>query len=130
MSLFGSMTTAITGLNAQARALGHVSDNVANSQTAGFKRIDTSFVSYLTESTQSVHRSGSVVARPDYTHTISGPIAQSENPLSLAISPTLTASYPCTENSSSAFSRIFCLVSSCFILSSAVCTNDRLLASL
>ncbi len=86
MSLFGAMTTAITGLSAQARALGHVSDNVANSQTAGFKRIDTSFVSYLTESTQSVHRSGSVVARPDYTNSISGPIAQSENPLSLAIS--------------------------------------------
>lgn len=86
MSLFGAMTTAITGLSAQARALGHVSDNVANSQTAGFKRIDTSFVSYLTESTQTVHRSGSVVARPDYTNTVSGPIAQSENPLSMAIS--------------------------------------------
>lgn len=86
MSLFGSMTTAITGLNAQARALGHVSDNVANSQTAGFKRTDTNFVSYLTESTQSVHRPGSVVARPDYTNTLAGPIAQSENPLSMAIS--------------------------------------------
>ncbi len=86
MSLFGSMTTAITGLNAQARALGHVSDNVANSQTAGFKRTDTNFVSYLTESTQSVHRPGSVIARPDYTNTVAGPIAQSENPLSMAIS--------------------------------------------
>ena len=86
MSLFGAMTTAITGLSAQARALGHVSDNVANSQTAGFKRTDTNFVSYLTESTQSVHRPGSVVARPDYTNTVAGPIAQSENPLSMAIS--------------------------------------------
>ena len=86
MSLFGSMTTAITGLNAQARALGHVSDNVANSQTAGFKRTDTNFVSYLTESTQSVHRPGFVLARPDYTNTVAGPIAQSENPLSMAIS--------------------------------------------
>jgi flagellar hook protein FlgE len=86
MSLFGAMTTAITGLSAQARALGHVSDNVANSQTVGFKRTDTNFVSYLTESTQTVHRPGSVVARPDYTNTVAGPIAQSENPLSMAIS--------------------------------------------
>lgn len=86
MSLFGAMTTAITGLNAQARALGHVSDNVANSQTVGFKRTDTNFVSYLTESTQTVMRSGSVVARPDYTNTIAGTISQSENSLSLAIS--------------------------------------------
>lgn len=86
MSLFGAMTTAITGLNAQARALGHVSDNVANSQTVGFKRTDTNFVSYLTESSQQVHRPGSVVARPDYTNAIAGPIAQSDNPLSMAIS--------------------------------------------
>ena len=85
MSLFGSMTTAISGLNAQARALGHVSDNVANSQTAGFKRTDTNFVSYLTDSTLSLHRPGSVVARPDYTNTVQGTIEQSENPLSLAI---------------------------------------------
>jgi flagellar hook protein FlgE len=85
MSLFGSMTTAISGLTAQARALGHVSDNVANSQTVGFKRVDTNFVSYLTDSTQSVHRPGSVVARPDYTNTVQGTIEQSENPLALAV---------------------------------------------
>jgi flagellar hook protein FlgE len=85
MSLFGSMTTAISGLTAQARALGHVSDNVANSQTAGFKRTDTNFVSFLTDSTLVVHRPGSVVARPDYTNTVQGTIEQSENPLSLAI---------------------------------------------
>lgn len=85
MSLFGSMTTAISGLNAQARALGHVSDNVANSQTVGFKRTDTNFVSFLTDSSQTVHRPGSVVARPDYTNTVQGTIEQSENPLALAI---------------------------------------------
>ncbi len=85
MSLFGSMTTAISGLTAQARALGHVSDNVANSQTVGFKRTDTNFVSFLTDSTLSIHRPGSVVARPDYTNTVQGTIEQSENPLALAI---------------------------------------------
>ncbi len=85
MSLFGSMTTAISGLTAQARALGHVSDNVANSQTVGFKRADTNFVSFLTDSTQVVHRPGSVVARPDYTNTVQGTIEQSENPIALAI---------------------------------------------
>lgn len=85
MSLFGSLTTAISGLTAQSRALGHISDNVANSQTVGFKRTDTNFVSYLTDSTLSVHRPGSVVARPDYTNTVQGTIEQSENPLALAV---------------------------------------------
>ncbi|MBW8270442.1 flagellar hook protein FlgE [Caldovatus aquaticus] len=85
MSLFGSMTTAISGLTAQARALGHIADNVANSQTIGFKRTDTNFVDLLTDSSDVLHRPGSVIARPDYTNTVQGPIEQSENPLALAI---------------------------------------------
>jgi flagellar hook protein FlgE len=43
MSLFGAIGTAISGLGAQSAAFGNISDNVANSQTTGFKRIDTSF---------------------------------------------------------------------------------------
>jgi flagellar hook protein FlgE len=85
MSLLGSMTTAISGLSAQARALGHVSDNVANSQTVGFKRVDTNFTSWLTRSTQRLHMPGSVEARPDYTNTVQGTIEQTENPLAMAI---------------------------------------------
>lgn len=85
MSLLGSMTTAISGLAAQARALGHVSDNVANSQTVGFKRTDTNFTSWLTRSTLRLNMPGSVEARPDYTNTIQGTIEQVENPLAMAI---------------------------------------------
>ncbi|MFT8243059.1 flagellar hook protein FlgE [Roseomonas sp. BN140053] len=86
MSLYGSMVTAISGLTAQSRALGHVADNVANSQTTGYKRVDTSFEDYVTNSTQRLHESGSVVARPDYTNSLQGSIAQSDNTLALAIS--------------------------------------------
>lgn len=85
MSLFGSMTTAIGGLTAQSRALGHISDNVANSQTIGFKRIDTSFVSYITSTSERLHTPGSVTARPDFTHTIQGTIEQVENKTALAV---------------------------------------------
>ena len=85
MSLLGSMTTAISGLSAQARALGHVSDNVANSQTVGFKRTDTNFTNWLTRSNLRVNLPGSVEARPDYTNTVQGTIEQVENPLAMAI---------------------------------------------
>lgn len=85
MSLFGAMTTAISGLTAQSRALAHISDNVANSQTVGYKRVDTNFVSYLTDSSLASHRSGSVVARPDYRNSVQGTIEQTENPLGMAI---------------------------------------------
>jgi flagellar hook protein FlgE len=85
MSLLGSMTTAISGLTAQARALGHVSDNVANSQTIGFKRVDTNFTSWLTRSNLRLHMPGSVEARPAYTNTVQGTVEQTENPLAMAI---------------------------------------------
>ena len=41
MGIFGALTTAVTGLRAQSFALENVSGNIANSQTTGFKRIDT-----------------------------------------------------------------------------------------
>lgn len=85
MSLLGSLTTAISGLSAQSRALGHISDNVANSQTVGFKRTDTNFISYLTRSNQRLHLPGAVEARPDHQISIQGTIEQSENPLAMAV---------------------------------------------
>ncbi len=86
MSLYSSMNTALSGMNAQSRALGHISDNIANSQTTGFKRTDTNFVSYISESNSEVHRPGTVLARPDFTNQVQGTIEQVENPLALAIS--------------------------------------------
>jgi flagellar hook protein FlgE len=86
MSLYSSMNTALSGMSAQSRALGHVSDNIANSQTVGFKRTDTNFVSYISESNNELHRPGTVLARPDFTNQLQGTIEQVENPLAMAIS--------------------------------------------
>ena len=85
MSLLGAMNTAISGLTAQSNAFGNISDNVANSQTIGFKRIDTNFVDYLTTSSASNNTPGVVLARPDYVNDVQGTIQQQENPLSLAV---------------------------------------------
>ncbi|HEY4252831.1 MAG TPA: flagellar hook protein FlgE [Roseomonas sp.] len=85
MSLFGSMTTAISGLTAQSRALGNISDNVANSQTVGYKRVDTNFVSYITDSTARQNLPGSVQARPDYRNSLQGTPVPSDNPLAMAV---------------------------------------------
>ena len=43
MGIFGAMTTAVSGLSAQAYALENISGNIANSQTTAFKRIETAF---------------------------------------------------------------------------------------
>ncbi len=58
MSLFSALDTSVSGLSAQSAAFGNISDNVANSQTVGFKGVDTSFIDYLTTSTSAGERAG------------------------------------------------------------------------
>ena len=85
MSLFGALNTAVSGLTSQSNAFGNIGDDVANSQTVGFKRIDTRFTDYLTTSTAATNQSGAVVARPEYINNVQGSVTQTDNPLSLAI---------------------------------------------
>ena len=85
MSLLGALNTAVSGLNAQSAAFGNISDNVSNSQSVGFKRVDTRFTDYLPSSTRAINESGSVVARPEYVNDVQGSIQQTDSPLSLAI---------------------------------------------
>ena len=84
MSIYGALNTAISGLTAQASAFANISDNVANAQTVGFKRVDTSFVDFLTNSSNVINDPGSVVARPDYANTVQGTITQTDQPLNMA----------------------------------------------
>ncbi len=85
MSFFGSMTTAITGIRAQSSALGYISDNIANSQTTGFKRTDASFYDIVTASSSTFHQPGAVVARPGYTNTVQGSVDASQVATNMAI---------------------------------------------
>ena len=85
MSLLGAMNTAITGLNAQSAAFSNIGDNIANSQTTGFKAVNTSFEDYLTTSTAATNMSGSVVATPAYQNNVQGTVVQSSDTLGLAI---------------------------------------------
>jgi flagellar hook protein FlgE len=86
MSLFGAMNTAISGLDAQSAAFTNISDNVANSQTVGYKEVDTAFADYLTTSNATTNASGSVIAIPQYRNNVQGTVTQSDDPLAMAIS--------------------------------------------
>ncbi len=85
MSLFSAINTAISGLTAQSTSFGNISEDVSNSQTTGFKRVDTSFVDFLTTSNGVQNTPGAVVARPDYVNNVQGSITQTGNPLGMAI---------------------------------------------
>ena len=85
-SLFGALATAVSGLTAQSASFSNISDNVANSQTSGYKRTDTNFSDYLTTSTQTTNDSGFVAATASYRNDVQGTIAASDNVTALAIS--------------------------------------------
>jgi flagellar hook protein FlgE len=85
MSLFGAINTAVSGLTAQSTSFGNISEDVANSQTTGFKRVDTSFTDYLTTSTATNNVPGAVVAQPVYVNSVQGTVTQTDNPLGMAV---------------------------------------------
>jgi flagellar hook protein FlgE len=86
MSLFAALTTAVGGLAAQSNAIGNVSDNLANTETTGFKSISTQFESMVTQSTASINDPGGVRATPHYNNDVQGSLVQSSSSTSLAIS--------------------------------------------
>jgi len=86
MGIFGALTTAISGLRAQSLALQHISDNIANNQTVGFKRTETSFVDLVSgESTPGKHEGGVVIANSRATNTVQGDILASDVATHVAI---------------------------------------------
>ncbi len=100
MSIFGALNTAVSGLTSQSASFDNISDNVANSQTVGFKSTDTTFQDYLTSSSATTNQSGAVVARPAYQNTLEGTVTQTNNGLNLAISGQgfFNVSQPVSEN--------------------------------
>ncbi|HZL32311.1 MAG TPA: flagellar hook-basal body complex protein [Pseudolabrys sp.] len=74
MGIFGALTTAVTGMQAQAFALQNISGNIANSQTTAYKRTDTSFEDLIQDNIPSQQKAGNVVATSLATNTVQGDI--------------------------------------------------------
>jgi flagellar hook protein FlgE len=80
------MFTAVSGVNAQSASLGHISDNIANSQTTGYKKVDTRFETLITVSNASLHQPGGVVASPFYANALQGNVNQTQSLTNMAVS--------------------------------------------
>ncbi|MBR0558953.1 flagellar hook protein FlgE [Neokomagataea anthophila] len=88
MSIFNALNTAVSGLNAQSHAFGDLSNNIANSQTVGYKASGTSFSDYVTAQNKGSVQgaSDSVAAMTNQNTQYQGSITTSNNPLGMAIS--------------------------------------------
>jgi flagellar hook protein FlgE len=74
MGIFGALTTAVGGLQAQSYALDNISGNIANSQTTAFKRVDTSFSDLVSDAAVGQQQAGGVSAMSVATNTVQGDI--------------------------------------------------------
>lgn len=100
MSLFGALTTGVSGINAQSRAIGNISDNLANTQTVGYKRVDTSFETLVTSSNARNHTPGGVIASPVFRNALQGTLIGTQSATDIAI--TGNGFFAVAENSTSA----------------------------
>ncbi|WP_169195230.1 flagellar hook basal-body protein [Devosia sp. MC1541] len=85
MGIYGALSTAVTGLRAQSHALENISGNIANSQTVGYKRIDTSFKDLIADAPVRAQIPGAVLAQSQSTNNQQGDIQTSSNETYIAL---------------------------------------------
>ncbi|CDN96027.1 MULTISPECIES: flagellar hook protein FlgE [Agrobacterium tumefaciens complex] len=85
MSIFGTMRTGVSGMNAQANKLGTVGDNIANASTTGYKRASTSFSSLVLPSSSGSYASGGVQSNVRYSISEQGNLSYTTSSTDLAV---------------------------------------------
>lgn len=85
MSVFSALNTAVSGLTAQSVAFSNISNNISNSQTVGYKAVDTSFSNYVEAAGALEGQSGTVVATTQYSNQAAGPITASSSNAAVAV---------------------------------------------
>jgi len=85
MGIYGALSSAVTGLRAQSHALENISGNIANSQTTGYKRMETSFVDLIPDAPLKSQVPGAVLAQSRATNNLQGDIQTSSNETYIAL---------------------------------------------
>ena len=85
MSLYGTMRTGVSGMNAQANRLSTVADNIANANTTGYKRASTQFSSMILPTTGGAYNSGGVNTAVRYSISAQGNFTYTTSATDLAI---------------------------------------------
>jgi flagellar hook protein FlgE len=85
MGIYGAMITAVSGIKAQSYAMQNVSGNIANSQTVGFKRMETNFVDMMPEMPFKQESPRAVTVYGRTTNTIQGDLLKTEVSTNMAV---------------------------------------------
>ena len=87
MTLFGSLSSGVSGLSAQSSAMGAISDNITNVSTIGYKNTFVNFQTLVTKQTSSTfYSAGGVQSRPRQDTGVQGLLQASTSQTDLALS--------------------------------------------
>jgi len=85
MTISSSLNAGVAGLSANATRLGTISDNIANSSTKGYKRVEADFTSMVMEGNGSTYTAGGVRATTQRLIGESGALVGTSNATDLAV---------------------------------------------
>ena len=85
MSLSAALSTAVSGLTAQSRALSAISENIANSSTTAYKTTDVYFQTLVSGSKGSATSTSAVTAKSSQGMSVQGTISSTSTATNIAI---------------------------------------------
>jgi len=87
MTLFGSLSSGVSGLSAQSSAMGAISDNITNVSTIGYKNTFVNFSTLVTKQTSTTfYSAGGVQSKPRQDTGVQGLLQASTSQTDIAIS--------------------------------------------
>lgn len=86
MTISSSLNAGVAGLNANASRLATISDNIANSSTFGYRRVEANFESMVMGQNGGTYSAGGVRATTQRLIDQGGSIISTSNPTDLAVS--------------------------------------------
>lgn len=87
MSLFGALSSGVSGLIAQSSAMGAISDNITNVSTIGYKNTRVDFQTLVTQQTSStLYSPGGVQSKPRTDTGVQGLLQSSTSSTDLSLS--------------------------------------------
>lgn len=85
MTISSSLNAGVAGLQANATRLASISDNIANSSTFGYKRVETNFESMVISNNGGTYSAGGVRAGTSRQVDLSGSLVATSNATDLAV---------------------------------------------
>jgi len=85
MGLYGALNASVSGMAAQSNKLSAISQNIANSNTTGYKNVDAQFADLISSASQNTFEGSGVTTTYAYANTTQGSYSTTSTATNLAV---------------------------------------------